>query len=167
MANYHETSGDFLQHLSDVFAKAASSGSIAVTAGADSLRFMHDGLARQMRRQRFADCCLAGFACADVSQCRLRPRRTLFRPAFFEILQAQFELLGLGSQPFRGLRELPPPQDRKVEAQRFDLCIRHVECGIPLGQLRTQGGVLCLQNGQGVFHSSRIAMPLDWYITRC
>jgi hypothetical protein len=35
------------------------------------------------------------------------------------------------------LPELPPPQDRKIEAQRFDLCIRHVECRVAFCQLRT------------------------------
>ena len=152
-----EASGNFLQNLGDVFAQAGQFGSIAIAAGADNLRFMHDGFARQMRRHRFADRRFAGFACGGVGRFRLGPRRTLLRPAFFEVFKAQFKLLDLGGQPFRGLPELSPPQDRKIEAQRFNLRIRHVECGVAFGQLRTQGGVLGLQNGQGVFHRHKVA----------
>jgi hypothetical protein len=100
MANDLEPRWDLLQHLADIFTKADQPGPVAIATDAENLRFVHDSLARQMRRQWFSDRRLARFALDRVWLvcCRLLGR--LFRSAFLEIFQAQFQLLDLGRQPF-------------------------------------------------------------------
>ena len=87
MADHLQTRRDFLQHLGDVFAQARQFGTVAWLANTNDLGFMHHGLARQVRWQRFSEGRFARFSWDGLFRLCEGILRPLLGAAFFEIFQ--------------------------------------------------------------------------------
>jgi len=87
MADHLQTRRDFLQHLGDVFAQARQFGTVAWLANTNDLGFMHHGLARQVRRQRFSEGRFARLSWGGLFRLCEGILRPLLGAAFFEIFQ--------------------------------------------------------------------------------
>jgi hypothetical protein len=114
---------------------------------------MHQGLARQVVRQRAADGFRAGVRSCS-GQGRVGTRRLLLGRVLLEIFEAQFELRDLGIQALGRSAVLLTPERGQLRPQVLDFDRRRAELRARRGQLVPQGGDLVLGRVIGQVHTA-------------